>query len=393
MNASVNSVPLGEIADVIRGVSYGADEAVGAPTAGYVPVLRAGNIQGELRLDEDLVWVPSERVSASQRIQAGDIVMCTSSGSADVVGKTARARADWDGSYGAFCAGIRVRPKIADAAFLHHFLGSPTFKAWTQRSAGANIKNIRKSELEEFKVPLPPLVEQKRIAAILEKADAIRRQRQQAIQLADKFLRSVFLDMFGDLRLNPKGWGRVPLGEITSIDAPMVDPTAEKYLDLVHIGPDRIEKDTGMILPALTARQEGLISGKFLFDKHHVLYTKIRPYLRKVALPSFQGLCSADMYPVSPDTKKMTREYLWAVLISKAFVAYFESLPDRASIPKMNRDEFAAYECMLPPLELQKAYSRHFRKLNDLVQKSRQQLTQADTCFDALAQRAFRGEL
>ena len=60
--------------------------------------------------------------------------------------------------------------------------------------------------LKELKVPLPPVEEQKRIAAILDKADAIRRKRRQAIQLADEFLRSVFLDMFGDPVSNPKGW-------------------------------------------------------------------------------------------------------------------------------------------------------------------------------------------
>ncbi|WP_417228312.1 restriction endonuclease subunit S [Amphritea sp.] len=68
--------------------------------------------------------------------------------------------------------------------------------------AGLNMPLIR-----EIEIPLPPLAEQKRIAAILDKADALRRKRQQAIDLADQFLRSVFLDMFGDPVSNPKGWG------------------------------------------------------------------------------------------------------------------------------------------------------------------------------------------
>lgn len=67
---------------------------------------------------------------------------------------------------------------------------------------------------EGFEIPLPPLPEQKRIAAILDKADAIRRKRQQAIQLADDFLRAVFLDMFGDPVTNPKGWPLKRFGEI-----------------------------------------------------------------------------------------------------------------------------------------------------------------------------------
>lgn len=71
---------------------------------------------------------------------------------------------------------------------------------------GATFKEVSKKIVEEFEIPLPPLPEQKRIAAILDKADAIRRKRQQAIQLADDFLRAVFLDMFGDPVTNPKGW-------------------------------------------------------------------------------------------------------------------------------------------------------------------------------------------
>ncbi|EIU1653486.1 restriction endonuclease subunit S [Pseudomonas aeruginosa] len=78
----------------------------------------------------------------------------------------------------------------------------------------AVIANVSVTDLKEFQIPLPPLPEQKRIAAILDKADAIRRKRQQAIQLADDFLRAVFLDMFGDPVTNPKGWPLKRFGEI-----------------------------------------------------------------------------------------------------------------------------------------------------------------------------------
>ena len=71
---------------------------------------------------------------------------------------------------------------------------------------GAAQPGVNSSKLKELEIPLPPLPEQKRIAAILDKAAAIRRKRQQAIQLADDFLRAVFLDMFGDPVTNPKGW-------------------------------------------------------------------------------------------------------------------------------------------------------------------------------------------
>ena len=261
------------------------------------------------------------------------------------------------------------------------------------KRVGGGQPNINQQIIKNLEIPLPPLAEQKRITAILDKADAIRRKRQAAIKLADDFLRATFLDMFGDPVTNPKGWEVKELGEITFIDAPMVDPKESQHLDLLHIGPDRIEKETGKLLPAKTAREDRLISGKFLFSDNHVLYSKIRPYLRKVALPGFCGLCSADMYPVRPDEEYLTREYLWSILISPAFTHFTESLPGRANIPKINRKEFASYKCMLPTIELQKKYTDIFNNSKKIERKKAFAFDFNSDLFNSLTQRAFRGEL
>lgn len=210
-------VKLDDIATLLRGVTFSSDDSVGQSCENYLPVLRAGNIQEKLYTEEGLIWIPEDKIKENQKIKENDIVMCTSSGSADLVGKCAKALSNWNGSFGAFCAGIRANPKKVDASYLYHFLCSPMFRSWTKNSSGANIKNIRISELGEFKLPLPPLEEQKRIAAILDKADAIRRKRQQAIKLADDFLRSVFLEMFGDPVTNPKGWDRGVFGDVIEV--------------------------------------------------------------------------------------------------------------------------------------------------------------------------------
>lgn len=210
----MKNVPLSDIATLLRGVSFSKEEGSLTPLKGYLPVIRAGSIQESLLLSEGQIWVPVDKVKESQKIRVDDIVMCTSSGSSGLVGKCARSMEDFEGSFGAFCAGIRADQEKASPSYLYHFLRSPVFKSWTSTSSGANIKNIRISELAEFQIPLPSLPEQKRIAAILDKADAIRRKRQQAIQIADDFLRAVFLDMFGDPVTNPKGWPLKRFGEI-----------------------------------------------------------------------------------------------------------------------------------------------------------------------------------
>lgn len=205
---------LGEVAEIVRGVTFSKSEGSSTPAEDRTPVIRAGSIQDTLLVDHDQIWVPSGRVKCEQIIRKDDILMCTSSGSSDLVGKTARAESNWNGSFGAFCTMVRPRTSRCDPSYLFHFLRSPFFRSWTTKSSGANIKNIRSSELANFKVPIPILEEQKRIAAILDKADAIRRRRQQVIQLVDEFLRAVFLDMFGDPVTNPKRWKVKPLGEL-----------------------------------------------------------------------------------------------------------------------------------------------------------------------------------
>lgn len=152
----MKNVPLGDIATLVRGVSFSKEEGSLLPLEGHLPVIRAGSIQASLLLREGQIWVPADKIKSTQKIRIDDIVMCTSSGSSDLVGKCARSTEDFDGSFGAFCAGIRADQEKASPSYLYHFLCSPVFKNWTSASSGANIKNIRVSELAEFQVPLTP---------------------------------------------------------------------------------------------------------------------------------------------------------------------------------------------------------------------------------------------
>ena len=278
--------------------------------------------------------------------------------------------------------------------FLRHFLTSEIFHKQfmnTTAGVGGSLVRARPAEVGNIEIPLPPLPEQKRIAAILDKADAIRRKRQQAIQLADDFLRAVFLDMFGDVIEGAENVVR--LSDVAVLDAPMVDPRVDEYIDLIHIGPDRIEKKIGKLLPALTAREEGLISKKFLFDDRYVLYSKIRPYLRKCAMAEGVGLCSADMYPVRPVEGLATKEFLWMLLLSDFFTAYTESLPARANIPKLNREELEAFTFSLPEYSQQLKFSSIVRTTNIASQRVVESAAYVDGAFESLSQKAFSGQL
>ncbi|MEH6388482.1 MAG: restriction endonuclease subunit S [Pseudomonas profundi] len=283
-------------------------------------------------------------------------------------------------------------PLRLDRKYLAYYLRSKSFVDWvSSQVAGAKMPRVSMQLFWQHEIPLPPLPEQKRVAAILDKADAIRRKRQQAIQLADDFLRAVFLEMFGDV---VEGAGNVvKFSDIAVLDAPMVDPRDEKYIDLIHIGPDRIEKKIGKLLPALTARDENLISKKFLFDDRYVLYSKIRPYLRKCAVAEGVGLCSADMYPVRPVEETATKEFLWMLLLSDFFTAYTESLPARANIPKLNRQELEAFTLSLPEYSQQLKFSSIVRATNIASQRVVKSAAHVDGAFESLSQKAFSGQL
>jgi len=283
--------------------------------------------------------------------------------------------------------------KTAYPKFVYYYLSSTIFLSKLPRitKKSVNQASFTVTHFKELEIPLPPLDEQKRIAAILDKADAIRRKRKQAIQLAENFLRSVFLDMFGDDL--QRSTNVTSFGDITILDAKMVDPREEEYLDLLHIGPDRIEKNTGKLLPAITAREERLISKKFLFDDQYILYSKIRPYLRKVAVPDFKALCSADMYPIKPVQGKVTREFLWMLLLSDYFDNYVSSLPSRANIPKLNKKELAAFEFYLPEFSKVERFTEIVKNSFGRSKVISDCYVESETLFNSLSQKAFAGEL
>jgi len=110
-------------------------------------------------------------------------------------------------------------------------------------------------------------------------------------------------------------------------------------------------------------------------------------------LPHFKGLCSADVYPIRPVENVTTREYLFALLISEAFLSYTTSLPSRASIPKLNRKELAAYSFQLPPIELQQQYTDILRSHEHTTKTFGRAADDSEQLFNALVQRAFKGEL
>lgn len=150
--AKYTQVPFTEIATLIRGVSYDKSVASVSEREDYIPILRANNIQKNLVL-ADLVYVPSDLVKEEQMIRKGDIVLAMSSGSKDLVGKSAQADTDIDAAFGTFCGLIRAKENV-DSKFLGLYFQTQEYRNFVSyQSQGVNICNLKKKDIESLSYP------------------------------------------------------------------------------------------------------------------------------------------------------------------------------------------------------------------------------------------------
>jgi type I restriction enzyme S subunit len=150
------------------------------------------------------------------------------------------------------------------------------------------------------------------------------------------------------MRRLPAEWEWAEFKDVATVESNLVDPA--DYPDYPHIAPNHIESRTGRLLAHTTVRADGVTSSKHLFFPGHILYSKIRPYLAKAVRVDFEGLCSADMYPIS--TRLNTR-FLLHWLLSSEFTALAAGEQGRSVLPKINREALDRLPVPVPPLREQ----------------------------------------
>ncbi len=189
------TAPVLEISDLVRGVTYSKADARDIVFDGSIPVLRANNIQDRAFDLSNLIHVPSSVVSCAQRITKGDVVIATSSGSINLVGKAAQASHDMNSGFGAFCGLLRPSDRI-DARYFGHYFSTHAYRtAVSEMSRGVNINNLKRDHFQALELPLAPLPEQKRIAdkldAVLVRVDACRDRLDRIPAILKRFRQSV----------------------------------------------------------------------------------------------------------------------------------------------------------------------------------------------------------
>lgn len=208
-------------------------------------------------------------------------------------------------------------------------------------------KTLNKDKIKALAIPSPPISEQKAIAQVLRTVQAAIQVRRDELELEREHKAALMEYLFThgtrgeitnqtEIGDTPKSWSIVKFAVAVSIANGQVNPTEEPYKSMKHIGPENIEQGSGKLLETKTNEELRISSGNYYFTAEDVLYSKIRPYLNKVALPTFEGTCSADMYPLRPNREYFTREFLYHVMLSERAKNQAIAFQDRTGIPKVN---------------------------------------------------------
>lgn len=265
--------------------------------------------------------------------------------------------------------------------------------------SGSAQPQITGQGLTKVEIPLPPLAEQKRIAAILDKADAIRRKREQAVQLADDFLRAVFLDMFGDPVMNPKGFPISKLGDFCE-DLFLGLTSKVDYIDGRDGFPLIRAKD-------INTGELSLDGARYISEKQHQKLTK-NHLTRKgdllVSKSGTLGTCAIvrtdrefstyeSIFTVRPSKTKLDIHYLIHLLQNKGFKERLVGNKVGGTVAHLNLKMFRDFEIGIPPIELQTLFSKTIIKCETKLEKYRKSSLESDFLFNSVSQKAFSGKL
>lgn len=304
-----------------------------------------------------------------------------------------------------------LRSKIGQDRLMENFTGSA--------QGGINQKFANNTS-----VPLPPLAEQNRIVEKLDRLFGqlegikssmekipvlLKNFRQQVLTQAvtgklteewreGKELTNEFSKRIKNINsreLNfvlPDNWIECSFDSIVQIKSNLVEPNL--YLDYPLITPDVIQSQTGILLAKPLVSDILPVSPKHYFKKGDIIYSKIRPYLSKLIIADFDGLCSADMYPISTD---LNFKYLFFYMLSNEFLYFATTAGERSVLPKINQKGLNVIPIPTPSLEEQQEIVSRveslFAKADAIEEKYKNLKAKIETLPQTILHKAFKGEL
>ena len=345
-----------------------------------IPFISAKDLENNLIKHDNLNYISEETYNklGSGKLQPNDILFC-------LRGSLGKFAINKDGLKGGIASSLVLLRAKEDLQinYLKHYLNSPRMKRLiTKSDNGSSQPNLSGANVKKFPIPLPPLDQQKKIAAILDAADAYRQKTKALITKYDELTQSLFLDMFGDPVANPNGWESSKLGLIVenkdskrkpvkSSDRENMDGDYPYYgasgiIDYVnwftHEGDNLLIGEDGANLLARSKPIAFIAKGQYWVNNHaHVLG------------------CNGK-----------------ALLV---FIEFFINLIDLSNYvtgsaqPKLNRKNMDQIKIFCPPIELQNQFAERVKAIEAQKAQAQASLAQAEDLFNSLLQRAFKGEL
>ena len=325
----------------------------------------------------------------------GDIILCVRA----TLGKTNWARREY--CLGRGVAALRAKPSSLDPGYLWHWLATQGL-ALEGKARGSTFRQVTRSAVESLRIPLPPLPEQRRIAAILDKADAVRRKRQQTLDLADQFLRSAFLDMFGDRASH--GWAAATVEEISAPGAGSIrtGPFGSQLLHSEFVS-------EGIAVLGIDNVVE---NGFHWAQRRYITQAKYEELKRYTVLPgdvliSIMGTCGrcaivpADIPPaintkhlccITLDQRRCLPTFLHGYFLSHPVARQYLLRASKGAIMSgLNMQIIKALPVLLPPIKLQQQYAGAVQRCASLKGRLGDLLEQQDELFRSVRQRLFSG--
>ena len=330
----------------------------------------------------------------ARRLEAGDIVFARTGST----GNSLMIRDCPDGAvFASYLIRLRVQPGVADPGYVSHFFQSPGY--WRQIASvsdGGVQKGVNASKLKKLLVPLPAIKEQRRIAAVLDAAEALRAKRRQALAKLGSLTQAIFFEMFGDRRNPERGQADVQLGDCVELFSGSTLPEGEEFggqvggyalvkvSDLARDGNEKFITSTREWSSEAGPAASTCPSDSIVFAKRGGAIAKNRK--RITTIPS---VLDPNLMGVTPKSELLTLAYLYA---------WFEqldlqSIQSGSSVPQLNKKDLAPLKLKLPRVEDQNKYARLVDNVDSIKSQMLQQSLQLDTLFASLQQKAFRGEL
>jgi type I restriction enzyme S subunit len=293
---------------------------------------------------------------------------------------------------------VRPGPKLDNRYFVHQLMADYFSGRLADYYTGATIKHLTGQDLARYEFPLPPLIEQRRIAAILDKADALRTKRRAALAQLDTLTQSIFLEMFGDdPATNPKRLPTNRLGKLcTRItdgthQPPMWSPTGNPFLFVSNIVTGEITFDTQKLISDET---HAALTARCPIEVGDVLYSTVGSYgIPALVRTRRKFAFQRHIAHLKPDRDMLHPEFLRAMLASYPLKRQADQAARGVAQKTLNLADIRSFIVFAPSLTLQRTFVARAEAARNLAVMQQSALAELDTLFASLQHRAFQGEL